>query len=152
MKRIETLPDKRFATARSLLLSPSRSVEKTEKGFPADLISNRVAVEITGIKGCVGVSSGKVNQTGRFKESYHKGEKILLIANTHIDLSPKDRKREMDFSPEVKKYFESLSVCCLTTMTLFKIWKDVMTGKKDPKDVKSKILTKDGELTLSDFE
>lgn len=126
--------------------------KKTEKGFPADLISNKVAVEITGIKGCVRASSEKVTQTARFKESHRKREKIILIANTHLNLSPKRRKGEMDFSPEVKKYFESLSVCCLTTMTLFKLWRDVMTGKRDPKDIKNKILAKNGELTLGDFK
>jgi len=124
--------------------------EKTEKGFPADLISKEVVVEITGIKGCVGVASEKVNQTGRFKESYHKGEKIVLIANTYMDLPPKDRKGKSDFSQEVKKYFESLSVCCLTTMTLFQLWKEVVTGKRDQKDIKNKILSKSGELSLGD--
>jgi hypothetical protein len=126
--------------------------EKTAKGFPADLISKEVAVEITGIKGCVGVGSEKVNQTGRFKESYHKVEKIILIANTYVDLPPKDRKGKMNFSPEVKKYFESLSICCLTTMTLFELWKEVIAGKKDQKDIKKKILAKNGELTLSEFK
>jgi len=125
---------------------------KTEKGFPADLISKEVAVETTGIKGCVGVSSEKVNQTGRFKESYHKGEKIVLIANTHMDLPPEDRKGKIDFSQEAKKYFESLSVCCLTTVTLFQLWKDVVTGNRDSKIVKAKILKKNGELSLSEFE
>jgi len=125
--------------------------ERTERGFPADLLSNEVAVEITGIKSCVGVGSEKVNQTGRFKESYHKSEKIILIANTYMDLPPKDRKGKIDFSPEVKKYFDSLSVCYLTTMTLFQLWKEVATGRKDPNEVKSKILIKNGELTLSDL-
>jgi len=126
--------------------------KKTEKGFPADLISNKVAIEITGIKGCVRASSEKVTQTARFKESHRKREKIILIANTHKDLSPKRRKGKMDFSPEVKKYFESLSVCCLTTMTWFKLWRDVIIGKRDPKDIRNKILTKNGELTLRDFK
>jgi hypothetical protein len=130
----------------------SIKTEKTEKGFPADLISKEVAVEITGIKGCLGVGSEKVNQTGRFKESYHKREKIILIANTYMDLSPKDRKGKLDFSPEVEKYFQSLSVCCLTTITLFELWKEVITGKRDPKDIKEKILTKNRELTLSEFK
>ena len=125
--------------------------KKTEKGFPADLISKEVAVEITGTKGRIGVSSEKVSQTGRFKEVYHKAEKIILIANTHMNLYPKNREGKMDFSPEVKKYFESLSVCCLNTMTLFQLWKDIITGKKNRKDVKKKILTKNGELTLSEF-
>ena len=125
--------------------------KKAERGFPADLVSNEVAVEITGIKGCVGVGSEKVNQTGRFKESYYKGERIILIANTYLHLSLKERIGKMDFSPEVIKYFESLSVCCLTTKTLFQLWKDVVTGKRVLKDVKRKILTKSGELTLSEL-
>jgi len=126
--------------------------KKTEKGFPADLISNKVAIEITGIKGCVGVGSEKVNQTGRFKQNYHKGEKIILIANTHMDLSPQKREGKIDFSPEVKKYFEALGVCCLTSKTLFELWKDVVTGKKDSKGIVKKILTKNGELMPSEFE
>ena len=125
---------------------------KTEEGFPADLISNKVAIEVTGIKGCVGVSSEKVNQTGRFKEFHDKGQKVILIANTNLVLSPKNREGEMDFSPQVEKYFESLSVCCLTTKTLFQLWKDVVTGERTSKDVKRAIFSKNGELTLSDFE
>jgi hypothetical protein len=126
--------------------------ERSDLGFPADLISKEFAVEVTGIRGCVGTASEKVNQTGRFKESYHKGEKITLVANTHMDLSPEARKEKMDFSPEVRKYFESLSVCCLTAMTLFQLWKDVVLKKRNPSDVKKVILMKNGELTLDDFK
>jgi hypothetical protein len=126
--------------------------ERTEKGFPADLLSNEVAVEITGIKGCIGVSSDKVIQTGRFKELYHKGEKIILVANTYLDLSPQDRRESVNFSPEVEKYFRSLSICCISTLTFFQLWKDVVTGKRKPRDVKKRILVKTGELTLGDFE
>jgi hypothetical protein len=125
--------------------------DKTNKGLPVDLISKKFAFEVTGIRNCVGVSSEKVNQTARFKESYHKGEKIVLIANTYMDLPPSDRKGKLAFSPEVEIYFRSLSVCCLTTMTLFQLWKDVMSDKKKSKDVIEKILTKNGELTFNDF-
>lgn len=125
---------------------------KAEESFPADLISNKVAIEVTGIKGCVGVSSEKVNQTGRFQELYNKGQKAILIANTYLDLPPKDREGKMDFSPQVKKFFESLSVCCLTTRTLFQLWRDVVTGEKTSKDVKKAIFGRDGELKPSDFE
>lgn len=104
--------------------------KKTEKSFPADLRSSQIAVEVTGIKGSVGVGSEKVIQTGRFRELYRKGEKIILVANTYMDLPPQDRRDKKDFSIESVKYFESLSICCLTTMTLFKLWIDVITGEK----------------------
>jgi hypothetical protein len=126
--------------------------KKTEKSFPADLRSNQVAVEVTGIKGSVGVSSEKVIQTGRFKELYHKGEKIILVANTYMDLPPQDRRGKKDFSTETVKYFESLSICCLTTMTLYKLWIDVMTEKRRNEEVKNKLLSKNGELTLDAFK
>jgi len=127
-------------------------IERTDPGFPADLIGKEFAVEVTGIRGCVGTASEKVNQTGRFKVSYHKTEKIILVANTHMNFSPEARKEKMDFSPEVRKYFESLSVCCLTTMTLFQLWKDVVLKKRNSSDVKKAILMKNGELSLNDFK
>lgn len=126
--------------------------KKTEKGFPADLTNNKVAIEVTGIKGCVGVSSEKVIQTARFKENYRQREKVILIANTYMDLSPQEREGKIDFSPEVKKYFEALGVCCLTSKTLFELWKDVVTEKKGSKDIVERILTKNGELRLSEFK
>jgi len=126
--------------------------KKTEKGFPADLISKKVAIEVTGIKGCVGVSSEKVNQTGRFDLVHRKEEKIVLIANTYMDFPPQEREGKMDFSPKVKDYFRRLGVCCLTSKTLFELWKDVISGKKDSKGIVKKILTKNGELMLSEFE
>lgn len=122
--------------------------EKTEKGFPADLISDKIVIEITGVKGCVRVDSEKVIQLARFKENYHKGEQIVLIVNTHMNLSPKDRESKMSFSREVKKFFDSISVCYLTSKTLFELWKDVVSEKKTKKDVIKKILTTSGELTL----
>ncbi len=126
--------------------------KKTDKGFPADLVSNKVAIEITGIKGCVGTDSEKISQTSRFKLKHKKKEKIILIANTHMDMPPQEREGRMDFSPQVEEYFEDLGVCCLTSKTLFELWKDVVTGKKDSKGVVKKILTKNGELMLSEFE
>jgi len=126
--------------------------KKTKKGFPADLLSKEVAVEVTGIKGCLTVGSEKVNQVGRFKERHRKKEKIILIANTYMDYPPKDRERKMNFSEEVAKYFEALSVCFMTTATLFQLWKNVILGKQEQKSVKSKILTKVGELTLRNFK
>ena len=48
-------------------------------------------------------------------------------------------------------YFEAMGVCCLTTKTLFLLWKDVKHGKINAEDVKRKIMTKNGELRLNEF-
>ena len=124
---------------------------KAEKGFHVDLLSKSVAVEITGIKGTVGTGTRKVNQTGIFNANYKKDEKIVLIVNTQMDIQPNKRKEEADFSPEVVPYFEAMRVCCLTTKTLFLLWKDVKLGKINADDIKRRIMTKNGELRLDEF-
>jgi hypothetical protein len=125
--------------------------KRTEKGFPTDLMSEELAIEITGIKGCVSASSEKVNQVARFRE-LDKNKKIVLIANTHVDLSPKEREGRMNFSPEVAKFFEAIFVCYFTTFTLLNLWINLIQGKIEKDQIKKKILSKTGELTLRDFE
>ncbi len=124
------------------------NIDRTEKGFPADLLNKEVAVEITGIKGCVGADSPKVAQLGRFVQNYRKQEKVILIANTYMDTSPQARKGKMSFSNEMRKYFEALSVCYITTQTLFELWKDVILKKQEQKDVREKILNTVGEIIV----
>jgi hypothetical protein len=122
--------------------------ERTEKGFPADLINDKVAVEVTGIKGSVGVDSNKVIQTGRFIENFRKNEKVILIVNTYLDTPPNDRKGKMNFSDPMIKYLESISVGFMTTQTLFVLWKEVVLGKRKAEQVKEKILNTTGEITI----
>lgn len=143
--------DKLETIVQKVLADLGINTTKTEKGYPADLINKEVVIEVTGIKGSLTVSSEKVNQIGRLKEVYNKEQKAILIVNTYLDNSPNEREGKMNFSPEVKKYFDSKSVCYLTTMTLFQLWKDVMASKKDKDLVKNKILSKIGELTMEDF-
>ena len=74
-----------------------------------------------------------------------------MIANTQMNIQPNKRKEEADFAPQVVTLFESLGVCCLTTKTLFLLWKDVKFGKINAQDVKRRIMTKNGELRVDEF-
>lgn len=125
--------------------------KKAKSGFHVDLISKTVAVEITGIKGTVGTGTRKVNQTGLFNQHFRKNEKIVLIVNTQMDIEPKKRNQKNSFSLPVLRYFEAMGVCCLTSLTLYQLWKDVKVGKFDGKKVKEKMLNTNGELTISVF-
>jgi hypothetical protein len=139
------------AIVQKALLEVGIPTKKTEKGFPVDLISNKVAVEVTGIKGSLGVDSEKVNQTGRFRQNLRKNEKIILIANTHMGLKPLYREDKTDFTPEVKKFFDAIDVCYMTSKTLFELWKDIRINRRKADTVTNKILSHKGELTLRDF-
>lgn len=123
------------------------ATKQTELGYPADLINNETAIEITGIKGCIGVDSGKVTQTNRYIQNFRKhNEKVVLVVNTYRDIEPKDRKGKMNFTPEMKKYLESLSISYFTTYSLYELWKDVILGKKTKEQVKGRILNAVNEV------
>jgi len=126
--------------------------QETQEGFPVDLINNNIAIEVTGIKGSINVGSEKVNQIARFREFHQKNEKIVLIANTYMDLRPSDRKGKMNFTPEVKEYLKAADVCLMTSETLFELWKDVTSKKLNANDVAKTILNWNGEIILKDFE
>lgn len=76
------------------------NTSRTDKGFCADLIGDGFAIEVTGIKGFIGASSEKVNQIGRFHENYQKGEKIIFVVNTFMDLSPQERSGRVSFTDQ----------------------------------------------------
>ena len=58
----------------------------------------------------------------------------------------------MDFTNEVKKYFEAIEVCCMTSKTLFELWKDFNNMKMNADNIIKTMLRGKGELTLRDFE
>jgi hypothetical protein len=134
------------------LLDLGIPTEPTEEGFPADLIGKDVAVEVTGIKGALNVGSEKVNQTARFRESYRKNEKLIVIANTHAHIAPPERECKTDFTKEVTEYFKAIDVCCVTSKTLLELWKDVRMTRRNPGDISKTLLLAKGELTLGDFK
>ena len=123
----------------------------TERGYPVDLISDEVAVEVTGTKGAVTVASEKISQIARFKEGSTRNEKVMLIANTYADLKILQRNDKIDFTPQATEYFKAVEVCCLTSRTLFELWKEVKSMKRKAHDVTKKLLSGNGLLTLKDF-
>jgi hypothetical protein len=69
-----------------------------------------------------------------------------------MDVKPSDRKGKMNFTREVDEYLKATGVCCMTSQTLFELWKDVKTNKRKARNVINAILKHNGELTLKDFE
>jgi hypothetical protein len=123
----------------------------TGKDCPVDLISDQVAVEVTGTKGAITAASEKISQIARFKESSKRNEKVMLIANTHADLKISERNGKTDFTPQVTMYFKAADVCCMASRTLFELWKEVKSMKRKAHDITKKMLSSNGILTVKDF-
>jgi hypothetical protein len=123
---------------------------ETEPGFPIDLIKEgKVAVEVTGITDKVDSDTDKIFQIIQFKEKYHKGEKIILIANTYKRLVPSEREGKMHFTPEVAEFLRLREVCAMTSVTLFSLWKAVRVNESKISEVKQLVWGTNGVLSLT---
>ena len=119
----------------------------TKPGFPMDLLQERrVAVGVTGVADEVDSDTDKVFQITRFSDKHRRGEKLVLVANTHRRIAPDKRKGLTDFTPEVKDFLKLKRVSALTTMTLFEIWKSTKEGKTKSKKAKKLILGTNGVI------
>lgn len=126
------------------------ATERTEPGFPIDLIKGGVAAfEITGVADKIDAHSPKVVQIARFKEASGSGEKVVLIANTHKKTPPAERKGLMDFTPQVSLLLTAQKVCFLTTLDLFNLWVAVKNGRESKERAQLMILETNGRLEVS---
>lgn len=96
------------------------------------------SIEITGTTGVVNKKSSKIGQshndvidrTGTPESDY----RLMVIANTECGLDPKDRNRP-PFSPNAVKLLSNDGALLITTLQLYKQWKDVHESRKSAEDV-----------------
>jgi hypothetical protein len=120
----------------------------TPKGHVIDLISEKVGVEVTSIKGKINAKNKKVSQLSRFIEEERKEEKVIFVANTHKELPITERMGKEDITATMEKFLESVQVCFITTLTLYQLWMRVLKKEMSIKEASSLILTKVGVLRI----
>ena len=119
---------------------------KTRKGFPVDLLGSGFAIEVTGISKAITVRSEKFNQTLRFHEEHHRGEKVVVIANTYKNMEPRKRPPQQ-FSKEILEILKARRVCLLTTVRLHQLWTAVSKGDLSKEAAVKLLKDTDGELS-----
>jgi hypothetical protein len=102
-------------------------------------------VEVTSITGKVNSDSPKMFQLIQFFEKHHKGQKVILIANTYKRDQPSARAGKQDFTQPVVEFLKLRQVCAMTCVTLFELWK---LAVKDQARVRKLILETKGELRV----
>ena len=120
-------------------------LSKTAQGFPVDLLGSGFAVEVTGLSKGITVRSEKFNQTLRFLEEHHHGEKVVVIANTYKNMEPR-RRPPQHFSKEILGILKARGICLLTTTRLHRLWASVSKGDLSKEDVAKLLKDTNGEL------
>jgi len=92
-------------------------------------------MQVIGSEREVGGDNSKFNQALEFEREKKNGEKTLIIANAHHNISLAERDRREDFSKEAIMRMEPTKVVGLNTFTLYKVWAICKYKGKDVKEI-----------------
>jgi len=139
---------KKIVNAVQLILEDLGIVTMTTSLLDLKDSKNNMAVQITSVKEKVEIQNPKINQLAHFIDNKTKKAKIIFIANTYNNLPPESRtnKEHLDLSTRI--FLETNNIIFLTTLSLFHLWKKVITTQISTKEVHSLIQNKIGEITI----
>jgi len=143
-----SIDDKKITKAVQIILEDLgiKTIQTTE--FDLIDLKSKIIVQITSTKGKVEAQNTKINQLTKFIENQRKGEKIIIIANTYKDVPINNRtnKEQMDIS--IKIFLETINAIFLTTLSLYNLWKKVITNQISIQEASSLIRNEIGEIEI----
>ena len=111
-------------------------------------LKSRIVVKTVSTKGEFEVKNSEVSQLAKFVENPERSEKLIFIANTYKDLAIKDRASKKHIDLTMKLFFESNNVTFLTTLSLYNLWKKVMTYQISSQEASNLLLNQTGEIEI----
>ena len=111
-------------------------------------LKSNIMIKTASIKGKVEVKNDKINQVAKFVERPNRKEKVVFVVNTYRDLPINERggKEQVDFP--MKLFFETHNVTFLTTLSLYNLWKKVITYQISPQEASFLLHNEKGEITI----
>ena len=111
-------------------------------------LKSNIMIKTASIKGKVEVKNDKINQVAKFVERPNRKEKVVFVVNTYRDLPINERgdKEQVDFP--MKLFFETHKVTFLTTLSLYNLWKKVITYQISPQEASFLLHNEKGEITI----
>jgi len=112
-----------------------------------DLKSN-ILVQVITTKGKVEAQNTKINKLERFIENQKTKGKIIVVANTYNQLPIKNRATKEHLDHAMKLFFETNSTPFLTTLSLYNLYKKVITGQISVHEAATLIQNQSGEIQI----
>jgi len=120
----------------------------TTKLHQKDFGLNKILVQIISTKGKVEAQNKQINQLATLIEKQRKNQKIILIANTYKDVPIKNRTNKENIDQSMKIFLETNNTIFLTTLSLYNLWKKVITNQISTPEASSLILAEIGEIQI----
>jgi len=123
---------------------------KTTQNTEFDLtgLKGNIVVQIASTNGKVEAQNAKINQLAKFIENQRKNEKIIFVANTYKDLPINNRTNKEHIDLSMKLLLETNNAIFLTTLSLYHLWKKVITDQISTQEASSLIHNEIGEIEI----
>lgn len=140
--------DKLQESVTGILEDLGLEVDPQPKGANIDLKAKHpnlkigFAIEVTGTRGTINKKSNKTTQAWthvqEVEDTPEEGDKLIILANTQIHLAPSSRTAD-SFTRDVVSLAERGDILLLSTVQLYRLWKEKEEGNKKPKDILAKL-------------
>jgi hypothetical protein len=123
---------------------------QTLKNREFDLIGlkNNIVVKTASTKGKVEAQNAKISQLAKFIENRRKNEKILFVANTYRDLPINERANKEHIDLPMKLFLETNNAVFLSTLSLYNLWKKVITDQISTQEASFLLYNENGEIQI----
>jgi hypothetical protein len=123
-----------------------QTLQNSEFGLIA--LKSNIVVKVASTKGKVEAQNAKVNKLAKFIENQRKDEKIIFVANTYRDLPLNERANKEHIDLSMKLFLETNNVIFLTTLSLYNLWKKVITAQISAQEASFLLHNETGEIQI----
>jgi hypothetical protein len=111
-------------------------------------LKGNIVVKIASTKGKVEAQNTKINQLAKFIENQRKNKKIIFVANTYKDLPINNRTNKENIDLSMKLFLETNNAIFLTTLSLYHLWKKVITDQISTQEASFLLHNEIGEIQI----
>ncbi len=147
-RNLFSLDRKKFVKAVQLMLEDLGIQTLPNAALDLVGLKSNIVVKTASMDGKVEAQNTQVSQVAKFVENPKRNEKVIFVANTYRNLPINERagKEQVDFP--MKLFFETHNVAFLTTLSLYNLWKKVITYQISPQEASFLLHNEKGEITV----
>lgn len=147
-RNLFSMDHKKVTKAVQIILEDLGIQTLQNREFDLTGLKGNIVVKIASAKGKVEARNAKISQLAKFIENRRKNEKIMFVANTYRDLPINERASKEHIDLSVKLFLETNNAIFLTTLSLYHLWKKVITNQISTQEASFLLYNEIGEIEI----
>jgi len=147
-RNLFSIDHKKITKAVQIILEDLGIITTQNTVFDLADLKSSIVVQITSTKGKVEAQNAKISQLAKFIENQRKNEKIMFVANTYKDLPINNRTNKEHIDLSMKIFVETNNAIFLTTLSLYHLWKKVITNQISTHEASFLLHNEIGEIEI----